>query len=944
MAAMAATGTSRRAGAALLERDRELATVDALIAAATAGEAALAVVEGRAGIGKSRLLQAARDRAEAAGLRTLSARGTELEREFPFGAVRQLFEPLAADPELWERALGGAAAAARPVFEAPVAAGGDDASDVSFAALHGLYWLTANLAAESPLLLAVDDLHWCDRPSLRFLAYLAPRLEGLPVLVVAGLRTAEPGTDPALLADLMSAPSTAIVAPGPLSRDAVRGLVVERLGEDADEAFVAACAEATGGNPLLLGQLITSLASEAVRPAADQAAMVRAIGPRAVSRTILLRLARLDRAAVDTAHALAVLGDGAELPAVAALAGLDEPATAAATRTLARADILRPDAPLGFAHPLIREAVYRDLGPAERELMHARAAELLTEAGAGDDKIATQLLQAPRRGERWVVDVLRRAARSALARGAADSAAAYLSRALEEPPPPDLRADLLSELADAEERTSGVAALGHLREAYAEIEDPRRRARLAFRIAFLLLFTGSPEEARPVLEGAKAEAAEGSDDWLMLEALDVMLAYFAIGDIDALDRLVPYRRPRQGPGPGALMVSVNAAFAWALVGGDKDTCVDLALQAVPYGEVPLDSGVVPAAVGVILTAAERPEVEEHWSEREQAANRAGSLFGALTVHVWRAWGLLGEGQLDEAAADMIRGQEAQNLWGSLVAAGTGQAAGVMASILVEKGQLEQARAVLDPEPIEHGASFGGVFRVAAEVELLLAERRHEEALVLAQEHFDASRRWIDNPGVVHWRSYIAQALDALGRSDEALPVIEEELERARRWGAPGPVGRALRVRGVIRRAEGIDDLREAADLLSGSTRRLEHAKALAALGGGLRRARQPSDAREPLRRALELATACGAEALAAEARQELAAAGVRPRTTALGGIESLTASEKRVSALAAAGHTNRDIAQELYVTPKTVEVHLSNAYRKLGIRSRRELAGALEAA
>ena len=130
--------------------------------------------------------------------------------------------------------------------------------------------------------------------------------------------------------------------------------------------------------------------------------------------------------------------------------------------------------------------------------------------------------------------------------------------------------------------------------------------------------------------------------------------------------------------------------------------------------------------------------------------------------------------------------------------------------------------------------------------------------------------------------------------------------------------------------------------LDASTAKLERAKALAALGATIRRARQPTEAREPLRRALELATACGADRLAEEVRSELHAAGARPRTEALSGSESLTASERRVATLAADGQRNRDIAQALYVTPKTVELHLTNAYRKLGIRSRRELAGALE--
>jgi DNA-binding NarL/FixJ family response regulator len=130
-------------------------------------------------------------------------------------------------------------------------------------------------------------------------------------------------------------------------------------------------------------------------------------------------------------------------------------------------------------------------------------------------------------------------------------------------------------------------------------------------------------------------------------------------------------------------------------------------------------------------------------------------------------------------------------------------------------------------------------------------------------------------------------------------------------------------------------------LLERAPARLEQAKALAALGGALRHRRKPTKAREPLRRALELADVCGAHALVDTVRSEIYATGARPRTTALSGVLALTASERRVADLAAGGRTNRDIAQTLYVTPKTVEVHLSNAYRKLGIASRNDLTRAL---
>ncbi len=183
----------------------------------------------------------------------------------------------------------------------------------------------------------------------------------------------------------------------------------------------------------------------------------------------------------------------------------------------------------------------------------------------------------------------------------------------------------------------------------------------------------------------------------------------------------------------------------------------------------------------------------------------------------------------------------------------------------------------------------------------------------------------------------------LGRRDEAVALAREELELARAWGAPTGLGRSLRVLGELLGKDGIAELEQAVELLEASDQRLERARALAALGAEIRRARRPSDAREPLRRALEIAEVAGAKALEEHVRSELYATGARPRTTALDGVESLTERELRVATLAADGQTNRDIAQTLYVTPKTVEVHLSNAYRKLGIGSRRELPTALAA-
>src|SRR3954470_10778271 len=294
--------------ASLREREREIAALERLLGRARESRGAVALIEGPAGIGKSRLLAAARERGR--GMTVLTARCSELEREFSFGAVRQLFEPLARDPAQRERLLAGAAAAAEGVLGAPE---GD--AEGSFAVLHGLYWATLNLAEEQPVVIAIDDLQWSDRPLLRFVAYLATRLEGAPVLVAATVRSTDPGTDPQLLAEIGADPLTETVRPAPLGEASVADMVRERLG-DADRMFTAACLEATGGNPLLLRHVLTALAEDGVEPTAAGAIAVRAIGSRAVSRTVLLRLSRLREDAATVARAVAVLGESSGLPAV----------------------------------------------------------------------------------------------------------------------------------------------------------------------------------------------------------------------------------------------------------------------------------------------------------------------------------------------------------------------------------------------------------------------------------------------------------------------------------------------------------------------------------------------------------------------------------------------------------------------------------------------------
>jgi DNA-binding NarL/FixJ family response regulator len=264
------------------------------------------------------------------------------------------------------------------------------------------------------------------------------------------------------------------------------------------------------------------------------------------------------------------------------------------------------------------------------------------------------------------------------------------------------------------------------------------------------------------------------------------------------------------------------------------------------------------------------------------------------------------------------------------------------AVLRERGDSAGAWQLLEAVEDPGDASDAARYLLDALAEVLLAEERFEEALAVAE---DSERRFgflvhpIDTPA----RSHRAVALYHLGRRDEALTLAAEALELARRWGAPTTLGRALRILGTLERDAGLEHLQEAVEVTAPSPARLEHAKALAALGTGLRAARRPTEAREPLRRALDLADTLGAAGVLEHARYELHAAGGRPRTKALAGPAALTPSERRVTERAAAGQTNRDIAEALFVTAKTVERHLSSAYRKLGVSSRHELADKLEA-
>ncbi len=937
----------------LLERETEVAVLRDLLAEAAGGDGSLLLVEGAAGIGKSGLLRAALAMARDAGFQTGVARASELEREFAFGLVQQLYGPKLASLPPRERAqmFAGAAEFAKPLFEAVDANQLTARGEASHATLHGLYWLTANLVDKRPLALIVDDAHWADPPSLRFLAYLMNRVEELPVLLVVGTRPDEPGAEDELLDELASSPSSRVLQPAPLTALAVDSMVRLAFGPDPDRSFSEACFEATKGNPLYVSELLVTLTVEGLTPSALEAGRVFDIAPRSVARSVARRMRRLPSEAGELAQALAVLGDGSQRAAAATLAGLDEQSADRACEALALGGIITLD-PVEFVHPVVRAAIYAELSGVQRARQHQTAARVLTEAGADEDEIALHLLPSEPSGDAQTVEVMRRAARRAYARGAPDVAANYLQRALAEPPPAEEQVELLVELGLAEIGAVRASGFTRAQEAMELAKDPSARARIALELGKAQLSWGNLPEAARVLGEALDQL--GGDDPELAQKLEAQL-FLACMPVPALAQRVIERCQSLWEQRAELtdptLLTVLSSFT-VHVFAPASHGADLVEVALATGQVSVEEQPATVALaGIGLMAADRlEEAEALWDRALEDAHRLGSRFLGGMVITLRALGLVRVGRIVEADSDARRifqglGED------SRLALTIPWLLTTLIEVAIERGELDEASTLLD----EHGLTgeLPDIYQtnelLATRGRLRVAQGRLGEGISDLRECGRRIEGWlagtswaIRNPGLISWRTSLAPALSVAGDREEAIALAHQEVELAREFEIPRELGMALRAAGLAEGGTaGTQLLREAVSVLERTPARLEYARALTDLGAALRREGQRSDAREPLRSGLALAEECGATALSERAHSELVAAGARPRRLVLSGVDALTASERRVAERAASGLSNREIAQALYVTEKTVEGHLGNAYRKLDIGSRSELPRAL---
>jgi DNA-binding CsgD family transcriptional regulator len=930
----------------LIDREDDLAALDDALAQASGGAGGVWLIEGPAGIGKTALLDQLQHRAARSGLTMLTARGGELERGFGFGVIRQLLEGTvvgAARPDR-DRLMAGAARLAEPVFT-DVAGSGDGGDDVAFATLHGLYWLVVNLTERGPLVLAVDDVHWADEPSLRFLLHLAHRIAGLPVVLVL---TARSGADRNRrdLDQLLLEARPPIVRPRPLGESGVASLVRARLGQDASARLCRACAESTGGNPFLLSELLGEFQRKSLVANDIDPLTVGTFAPERIAAAVLLRVSGLDPEAPALTRAVAVLGPEARLATCARLAEVDPRRAQTLAADLVDLAVLAPGEPARFVHPVVRTAIYEDLSATERSDLHARAARLLADLDAASGTVAVHLLATAPSGDRGVVMLLCDAARTALAGGAPDTARALLRRALEEPPDAADRPVVLFELGNAEHEIGDAAAPGHLREAGETAADPVLRAHAVAGLAW----TTHPDARRqreqlPLYESSAAEV-QPVDRELALELEAARLGALLLNPDLPTRFEEAAERFRDMPAlTGAECLLRSFVARRALTGGPLAAAGDLAEQAAAHPALVSKGGhpLWRTNITICLVEAERYGVAEHLLSRAiRHAERTGSPQWLARALWLRGLGRHRRGDLRAAEADALAALDIQSLTYSYNK--YPQLVPVIDS-LADQGRIDDGEALL----AEHGMdgelspSLFSVLPLLARGRLRAAAGEYARARADLE---DALRRIERSRGLFPWaneaRIALVPVLRHIGDEAAARAAAEDALSSATAMQSRRNIGGALRVLGLLEGGDrGTELLRRAADVLSGSPALLWRAQAYVDLGAALRRESQTEGARPMLREGMELAHRCGATPLADHAAEELRAAGGRPRRRAGSGAEALTTSERRVAEMAATGASNKEIAQSLFVTLRTVEMHLSGSYHKLGIRSRHELGAAL---
>ncbi|MEO6090131.1 MAG: AAA family ATPase [Umezawaea sp.] len=888
------------ARAVLLERDGELEVVGQALRRAAGGVGSVIVVAGPLGIGKTALLRSVPRHLDAADCVLLQASAAQSELDFAAGVVRQLLDhvaPSAADDTTGTDQLG----------------------------------VLLDLTAQETLLLLVDDLQWADDESLAVLETFARWVSRLSAVVVVSVREGDPCGDRPAVASILAGAAHRL-RPKPFTRAGSAALVRERLGRDCDDEFALACHKATDGNPMLLTALVLAWSVEGLPPVAAHAETARTMRPTYARDRLVACIGGLPEPATALLKTLAVLGGG--LPDAAALAGLDRVALLGVTRALRKLGLLTA---IGFAHRAVCDAVEETMTSAEREDVHVRAARLLYDNGRPEEEVARQLLEITRPQGAWAVEVLRVAAETALRSGSPEAAERYLRRALlETSVDGEDRAKVLVDLASAVRGFDVHAAVRCISYAVPLLKVPRNRAAALIRLTPMVM-TDAPEAVVAMLRQVLSELGDAC--------------------LDPVDREL------------ALRIEARLRYAEATIRGDLGHAAARLAQLGPdtgettAAERELRAVLLHAAmVGVGLPASEIRAQAERLLEQEPASSPRRCSAAPLLVTCLAAAGAPGAtvGWLDQAmdvarsrgdAVEQVVIRSGQALVHMLsgrvteagraateaceLAAGDWISMGTSTAVVLAGVALEVRDPVLTGQVLGFAGNKPANECLAAVVGLLRASDAalngdlNGAAAILVECGVRLDRSGWRNPVLFPWRTSLALLKKRLGDTEDAMVLAEEERLIAQDWGAASAEGRALRVLGAVVGDERGEKLtRRAVGVLENSAHALE-------LTLALRQLAEMSGSNDVWRRCLELAEDIGVRNIADQARAALTG-----RSSASAPVR-LTPSERRVALLAVAGQSNQEIAEVLEVTPRAVEKHLTNTYRKLGVRRRTELAEAL---
>ncbi|MFD5390112.1 AAA family ATPase [Streptomyces sp. NPDC127074] len=956
----------------LAGREGQLGAIDELRDAALGGQGTGVLVQGTAGVGKTALLRAACERARRAGAHVVEAQADRLEADCPLGVVRQLFADLTET-----RSAPG---------------------------LEELYDRTMALAASRPLVIAVDDLRWIDDASARWLAYLLRRIRHRRVLVLAATSPPADIIDAGLLSrfdhhitlDGLCAEAIVDLAGEVLdtpvekefgracqqATDGTPALVRAVLRAVRDSGRPASCAvlgevlaspppevltwlRATlatcGSGARTLVEVLTAfgepveldlavataeLATARVAPLTDALVAARLLGQchgRVALRPPLVQTA-----------ALAGLAPGAGPTAAPPTGGGLGRGGGARARDSARR-LWRPPRPNPPGVPAPARGPARGGRAGAPRLLHSR--------GAPAADISAHLLRSGPLGEPWAADVLCAVAAQATAEGDTDRALDHLRSALREPMSAQRRSELMVHMGSVQSPADIASAVGYLRRALDIAPDVSVRAGAARRLAGLLCVSERHREGMRVLRNAAESAQDLSPEVAVsLEVEEAVLGMFHLPSPDpALTRLwdradrtgladLDDRADRAdldgGPENDALGIywSVRAMAS----GRERRQVIRLASRALDHGLAQMDEASLqhPVSVLTLAVSGELHLALHHADHAVGHAHRTRSALGGARALAVRSEVNYRLGRLHDCQNDARACLDTLARFGSRRADGLAMAAAArLADVLVDSGDLDGAGQmigdVLEGDTVP--ANLLGMWLLTSRGRLHLANgetRAGMDDLLETGRRLESLR--VANPAILPWRSLAGMGYAAVGKNSAARELVEEELALARRWGSERAIGTALRAAGrATKGSAGVVLLREAVDTLARSGDSLEHARALADLGTALRKTNRLADARHHLRQAATFAEQCGGLTLMRLARAELVAAGARSRSEANCGVASLTPTERRVASLAAGGLSNREISERLFVVRRTVELHLSSAYRKLGIRGRMELPGAL---